>query len=214
MLLTVLSLPAFAQRYQNRQNDNYNNEDQKKDKDTSDDIFKSNKFDPAKLVYGGNFGAAFSTDYTFVDISPLIGYRFTDRFQAGVGGTYIYSRVVYYFANPQTGAPTAFPLSSSIYGARIYGEYDIFKDLFSGNDRIFGHAEVEGLNVSYYPNGDPYVAPQRTWIGNYFVGGGYRQMIGQRGFINLSVLYNLNYAVNKDISPYSSPFVIRFGFIL
>lgn len=214
LLMLVSALPLSAQRYQNRQHDTYNDGNSSKS-DSSDNIFKDNKkFDPRRMVYGGNFGASFSSDYTFVDLSPLVGYRFTDRFQAGVGGTYLYSRVVYYYANPQTGAIEAFPLSSSIYGARMYGEYDIFKDLLSGNDRLFGHAEVEGLNVSYYPNGDPYAPTQRTWIGNYFVGGGYRQALGRRSFVNITVLYNLNYNVNRDISPYSSPWVFRIGFML
>lgn len=217
LLLLAGTLPAAAQgRYQNRHHDTDNDNSSTKN-DSSDNIFKNNsKFDPRKLVYGGYANASFDQyGDAILEASPLIGYRFTDRFQAGVGGTYIYSKMIYQVVDPVNPVNVInVPVVTSIYGGRIYGQYDIFKDLLTGNDRIFTHAEVEALNVSYFPDGNPYANSQRAWIGNYFIGGGYRQALGRRSFINLAVLYNLNYNVNRDRSPYSSPWVFRIGFVL
>ncbi len=46
-------------------------------------------FDKSKLFVGGNLGLAFGT-YTIVNVSPLVGYRFTNVLAAGVGVNYSY----------------------------------------------------------------------------------------------------------------------------
>ena len=42
-----------------------------------------------KLVYGGSFGLQFGS-LTLVDVSPVIGYRITEKLEAGLGFTYKY----------------------------------------------------------------------------------------------------------------------------
>lgn len=42
------------------------------------------------MVLGGNLGATFG-DFTFVNVSPQLGYRFSDHFTAGAGVNFIYS---------------------------------------------------------------------------------------------------------------------------
>jgi hypothetical protein len=46
-------------------------------------------FDKSKLFVGGGLGLAFGT-YTIVNVSPLIGYHFSELFAAGVGINYSY----------------------------------------------------------------------------------------------------------------------------
>jgi hypothetical protein len=51
-------------------------------------------FDKDKLFFGGNFGLSFG-DYTLINVSPQIGYRFNKWFAAGAGPNFIYSSIRY-----------------------------------------------------------------------------------------------------------------------
>ena len=47
-------------------------------------------FDKSKMFFGGNFGVSFGNS-TFVNVSPLAGYRFNSWLAAGAGINFIYS---------------------------------------------------------------------------------------------------------------------------
>lgn len=135
-----------------------------------------------KVFYGGNIGLQFGT-FTFIDISPMLGYRVTDKFSVGVGYTFNYLNNRY----SRT--------SLIIRGGRVFARYFVFPQLFL-------HAEYEGLQGLY--------ANDRTqWLYTPLVGLGYRQAIGARVYFDLQALWNLNPTI---YSPYSNP-VIRGGLI-
>jgi hypothetical protein len=50
-------------------------------------------FDKEKLFFGGNFGMSFG-DYTFINITPQVGYQFNQYFAAGAGVSFIGSSFV------------------------------------------------------------------------------------------------------------------------
>jgi hypothetical protein len=192
-------LPANAQRYQKKAPEQSNTE-------KSDTTEKMNLRD--RLVFGGNFVAGFGTS-TYVDISPLVGYRCTPKLIVGVGITYIYLN--YALIDPTTGVEVARE-KFHIYGGRIFSQYDLFSNALSHGDKIFVAGEYEGLNVPYQSFYYPYDISRR-WIGNPFVGGGYRSSLGGRAFANITVLYNLNYVNNWKYSQivYSSPLKVSIG---
>ncbi|MBI2271559.1 MAG: hypothetical protein HYU69_14535 [Bacteroidetes bacterium] len=136
-----------------------------------------------KVFVGGNIGAQFGS-ITVVNISPIIGYRITERLAAGIGATYIYYNY------------RALRFSSSIYGASVFGRFYVLEN-------IFAHAEYELLNV------DSYDFPgTRTNIENIYVGGGFRQALGGRSYMTIMALWNIN---ESKYSPYGNP-IIRMGF--
>lgn len=152
-----------------------------------------------KLYFGGNFGFGVFTDRTttstFFNVSPVVGYRFNDRFVMGPGIIYQYLnfRDSYYKLN----------IDFNNYGAKLFARYAITESLFA-------HVEPELLNREYLKgydgNGKPYTA--RIDVFSFFVGGGYRQRIGERSSFDILMLYNLN---DNTYSPYSNP-ILRVGF--
>lgn len=136
-----------------------------------------------RLFYGGNFGLMFGS-ITYIEISPLIGYKFSDRFSAGPGISYIYLQ------------DNRFGLSTNIYGGRVFARYNI-------TDFLFGHGEYEILNRE-----SPYSLEGRINVTSLFVGGGYRQRIGSNSFLFIMGLWNLN---DSEYSIYRNP-IIRMGF--
>lgn len=146
-----------------------------------------------RMYYGGNFSLQFGS-LTYIDVSPLAGVMITDRFSAGLGGTYQYLN----FRRANS--------SSSVYGGRIFGRYNITQNFFA-------HTEVESLNTAYLvPGATPDLDRlTRDWVTGMFVGGGYFTPFGSRGGANITLLYNLTYDNRR--SPYNEPYVIRVGFV-
>ena len=67
---------------------------------------------------GGNFGLQFGT-ITLIDVSPLIGYKITDRYSMGIGGTYTYYRDKRF--NPA--------YTSNVYGGRLFAKFIIWENI-------------------------------------------------------------------------------------
>lgn len=141
-----------------------------------------------RLFWGGNVGAWIGNP-TFVDLSPLMGIRITDKFSCGVG--FIYNYYSYKYSN--------YKYTTNLYGSRIYMRYFIIENVFAqvGWDRI--------------NRDDPYSAlpNSRVWIDNLLVGGGVRYAIGDNFYVVATGLWNLN---QTPLSPYSNP-IIQFGFV-
>lgn len=138
-----------------------------------------------KFYTGGNIGAQFGT-VTFIEISPLVGYKITDRISAGIGGTYQY----YEYHD------TYYNLKTNVYGGRIFGRYFF-------TDYLFAHAEYEYLNLEafdFYPR-------RRVDVGSLMAGGGYVQRFGEHSGIVAMILYNFTESI---YTPYQNP-IIRIG---
>jgi hypothetical protein len=151
----------------------------------------------SRLDFGGYLGAQFGS-VTLVDISPVVSYRVTPKFHTGLGLTYQFYKIDY------VGAPD---YKTSSYGGSIFGRYFIWRDLFA-------HIEYAPLYVTFYDyyfdNNGNYVSRQSgaTWVNDVMLGGGYRQWIGQKAFMSLMFLWNIN---ETYYSPYRNP-IIRIGF--
>ncbi len=147
-----------------------------------------------RLYFGGGLGFGMSSIATSLMITPMIGYRLSPSVDIGTRFTYNYFHYNY----------NSIKYSTNNYGAGLFARYY----LFFFND-LFLHAEYEALNFEYAdaiaPNGE--VIKVREWISGLFLGGGYRQWIGQNAFVGITVLFNLLDSYN---SPYSNP-IFRIG---
>lgn len=144
-----------------------------------------------RIDFGGYLGAQFG-DVTFIEISPLASYRITPKFHAGLGLTYMY----YNYSDPYT------KYSSSSYGGSVFARYFIWRDLFV-------HAEYAPLYRTYStPPNIPATLDKAPWAQDVLIGGGYRQWVGDKAFMSIMFLWNINESI---YSPYSNP-IIRIGF--
>lgn len=143
-----------------------------------------------KVTVGGNFGLQFGS-VTFINISPTVGYRFTNRFTAG-------PRIIYRYLKFRGFE------GSSVYGGGIFARQRF-------GQQFFVQTEYENLNTEYRTN-NPDRPISRTWVPGFFVGGGLFQPIGRRAGIIISALYNLTYDATR--SPYNSPWNFNVGFTL
>lgn len=137
-----------------------------------------------RLYFGGGLSLQLG-NFTYVDVSPLMGYGITQRFSVGIGGTYRYVNDQY------------FRYKYNVYGGRLFSRFGIFRN-------VFAHGEYEFLNWENN-NRDQ----QREWYNTAFLGGGYSSHLGAQEGYQIYILFNLFY--DQFNSPYNEPYVIRFS---
>lgn len=104
------------------------------------------KFEKERLTFGGGVGGGISGGYTTVNVSPLIAYKFTDKFLAG-------PRLIYnYYSRLNFG-------QWSNFGYSVLGRYFV-------KENIFAHAEYEEV---YYGS----FGTNRLKIPALLIGAGY-----------------------------------------
>jgi len=194
-IFSLYSTKDFAQRYRDRGQQSQN-ADERKAEDNPDSL--ANKDFVDRLVYGANVSLA--GDLSSIEISPILGYRLTPKLQAGVGATYIY----WNYYDPFLSAR----IVGAVYGGRVYAEYDFFHDLMRPNDKVFGHIEYETLNVPFVTSSG---VAGRSNIYDPYVGAGYRSPLGRKAYLNLTLVFNMQYAQYQDLNPYPSPLQVRIG---
>jgi len=139
-----------------------------------------------RLFTGGGVGLQFGS-YTYIGAFPILGYRITPKFSAGIGGTYIYLQ------------DKSSNFSTSLYGGKVFAEYDVYRG-------IAPHVEYEILNREIF---DYSLAKRRRInVNSLLVGVSYTQQIGDNAGIYIMLLYNL---LEDVYSPYENP-VLRIGF--
>jgi hypothetical protein len=149
----------------------------------------------SRIDLGGYLGAQFGT-VTLIEVSPIATYRVTNKFHTGFGLTYQYYKNNYY-------TPA---YSTSSYGVSLFSRYFIWRDLFA-------HVEYAPLYINYYDYYDNGAGGYTrvkgaTWVHDFMIGGGYRQIVGSKAYISMMILWNIN---ETYYSPYRNP-IIRIGF--
>ena len=75
-----------------------------------------------RLFYGGNFWLQWGT-VTFIDVSPVVGYRVNERFSMGPGLVYnYYKERIYYSYNSNL---YNFDYKTNVYGGKIFGQFTV-----------------------------------------------------------------------------------------
>lgn len=143
-----------------------------------------------RLFTGGNIGLQFGS-VTYIDVSPKVGYKFTEKLAAGIGATYIYINDRRY---------KGYEYTSDIYGGRLFGQYQVIEN-------VMAYTEFEVLNAEVQSDLPPFKLTRQN-IPSWLVGGGYVQPIGEHSNAMLLILWNLT---ETRYSIYQNP-IIRVGF--
>lgn len=142
----------------------------------------------SKVYLGGNLGAQFG-NVTAIDVSPIVGYKITEKISAGFGITYQYYNI------------RAYNYDTHIYGGRLFARYQPWSFLFL-------QTEFEELSWKPFYDINGNLNSERIWAPGFLAGGGFSQPIGGSSSIFVMGLYNFLYSSN---SPYGSPLVLRIG---
>lgn len=120
-----------------------------------------------KLSFGGNFMIWFGqTNYVY--LSPTVNLALTDRLNVGAGIVYNYYSDPFY--------------NYSIYGVHTYAIAFVTKSLFAKAE--FNHL----LQPDYFATS----LNSKIWVSYLFLGGGFRQPLGEHASMFTSVLFLVN----------------------
>jgi hypothetical protein len=155
---------------------------------------------PIERIYlGGNFGIQIGT-FTYIELSPVIGYWLLPRLSIATGPSFKYYKDPYG--------------SSDVWGGKGYTRFVFVNDL--GNllrvgwgTSLFFHAEYEALSFKseYLGIVD---GSQRKTIDTGLAGVGFGQPVGQKGNINFTLLWTV---YDSGYQIYSNPeYRIEFNF--
>ena len=152
-----------------------------------------------KIFFGGGFGAGFGS-YTFISISPIIGYRITPKLSAGLRLMYQYTTYDY---RDITGQVKNY--QGNDFGIGGFARFMVYGPLYLQAE--YEHLNYDGLSYDGTSSRDSF--------DSFMAGGGISQPVGGKAFMFLTAMYNFSYenfnSAGSYRSPYNSPWVIRIG---
>jgi hypothetical protein len=160
---------------------------------------ESRGFDKSRLFFGGTLGATFG-DYTFVNVSPQVGYRFNEYLGAGVGVNFIYNSIKYrdVYDHPVTREDYGYT-GLSIFG-RVYPLRVIMLQVQPELNYSWG--EWKNLTTGEVQKLD------NVFVPSLLVGGGAAIPTGGGAFTAM-----LQYDLIQNVrSPYGSKAFLSFGY--
>lgn len=187
ILVSIIS-PLFSQRTMNN-----NNNDGEESRAERNKEFSERKF-VDRLAYGGDLSLQFGT-YTYINLSPIIGYRLNPDLMMGFGLSYQY--LSYRWGNGPNQVNR-----TNIYGGRGFIRHELGR-------MFFMHGEYEILNLEAYSQVNATIG--RLNVDMAGLGIGYKSMFGDYSYYYIMVLYD--FIANYN-SPYpTSPIIFKAGFI-
>lgn len=156
-----------------------------------------NTFNRENLFIGGNFGFSFGSSVTQLNISPQVGYRFSEFFAAGVGINGIYTSFKY----------AGFKERYTVGGLNVFGRiYPI--------DNIFLQLQPEANYVSgrlIYNDGREDFKLDGKVVPSLIGGVGALLPTGGRGGMMLMLQYDI---LQNERSPYSTRPFFNIGYVV
>ena len=164
---------------------------------------KKKGYDPEKLIVGGGFNAGFSGGDIILGISPTVGYRFTNKFSAGVGIGYLYYRQTTYQDQYNT-----YYLNENIVYPSLWARYFVYRNIFITSTFEYDFIHVKGTDVDYLGYLDP--TNMSVTAPCLLAGFGFKQPLGGRVSGVFEIMYDV---LQQKYSPYLQQPVMRLGIV-
>lgn len=204
LMLGVIGQTAIAQNV-------YNSSGRPIDTDNrSDERDEPKGFHPSRIIFGGWGVFGIGSGVTNVGITPIVGYRITKDFSAGIGFGYQYLRIkdAFELRDPNTFQIEYRPFNAHFYSPSVWARYVIWNN-------IFAHVEYEQNFTSYKEYENDYTQASAPIISkntsykspSLLLGGGFRQPVSDRTSFVIMGLYDV---LQDKYSPYQG-LVIRLG---
>jgi hypothetical protein len=159
-------------------------------------------FDKNKLFFGGTFGASFGS-YTFVNVSPQVGYRFNRFFAAGTGINFIYSSSKYDYGN----AALNYKNEYGVVGLNIFGRAYPVEFLLV---QVQPEMNYTWGKVKFY-DGTPDQKLDAKFVPSLLLGAGASIPLGSGGRGAMTVMLQYD-AIQDPRSPYGTNPFLSIGF--
>lgn len=158
------------------------------------------KFDPDRLFFGGSFGVTFG-DFTFINLSPQVGYAFNQYLAAGGGINFIFSSDKVRGYNGQE----LYKQSSGFAGLNVFGRVYPIRFLFISAQPELNYSWGK---IEYYNPPAPDYKLEGKFVPSLLLGGGVAIPAG-RGAMLISAQYDVLYS---DRTPYGNNIFFSFGY--
>lgn len=215
ILMMLISVGVFAQEQYNSSG--------KKGNASYKPNQKQKGFNKDRLIFGGGLAGGMGNNNIALMVSPMIGYRITDYFSAGISLGYMYGHQKDYFGvyNTNTSSYDLYNRNAHTFAPGVWTRFVPF-------DFMFVHVEYEH-NIMTFKNYEMgtnnATLSYRDWqnVPCLLIGGGYRQPITDRASLVIyglyDVLQNIPSNMRTDpssgnrysISPYARRLDIRMG---
>ena len=150
---------------------------------------------------GGNFGLTFG-DYTLINVSPQLGYRFTERLAAGAGVNFQYISVKERYTNGDAYRKVAQGVTGLNLFGRVYHIRNFMLQLQPEANYVFGK------EILYYTSPRQENKLDGKIVPSLLAGAGVVIPSG-RGAMIMAVFYDV---LQDPNSPYSNKPVVNFGY--
>jgi len=148
-------------------------------------------FSTGNFFFGGYLGISYG-EFSYLEISPLVGYRFSENFGAGIGLFYRYSK----------DSLPGNDRSATDYGGNLFARYYVFSGVFTQAE--YDYTSYEAVHTSA-DEGD------RSSYESFLLGVGYNTAIGRGAGFYVLALYDFNYSDSNLYRVNDSPLQFRIG---
>ena len=165
---------------------------------------KKKGYDPAKLILGGGINLGVDNGYANAGVSPIVGYRLTDHFSAGVGIGYLFSKI-----------PIGYDVNNNLLSEydnmvypNIWTRYFFYRNFFA--DATFEYDFINQKIPTYDIYGNIYSLKKNVTNQCLWLGVGVRQPLGGRVSAYAELIYDVIQGPNTPYIKYAPD--LRFGF--